>query len=167
MNIKNITITSLFSICCSIVNAQAIYDANGQYRGYTRTTPSGVTTIYNTQGQSIGSSQIDNGQTISICLMELIKALIRLFQHPCSQILQLTLHGKLRNQLWWKAGSGIHFCNYCDTLESLLAQSQVITGKDLIKRKEDKDKESALFQEALEFEERHRRPRTDEENWNY
>ena len=42
---------------------QAIYDANGQYRGYTQTSPSGVTTNYNTQGQSIGSSQIDNGQT--------------------------------------------------------------------------------------------------------
>lgn len=115
--------------------------------------------------KALALPKLTMGRQISICLMELIKALIRLFQHPCSQILQLTLHGKLRNQLWWKAGSGIHFCNYCDTLESLLAQSQVITGKDLIKRKE--DKELALFQEALEFEERHRRPRTDEENWNY
>lgn len=43
------------------------------------------------------------------------------------------------------------------TLESLLKESQVITGKDLIKRKEDKDKELALFKEALEFEERHRK----------
>ena len=43
------------------------------------------------------------------------------------------------------------------TLESLLKESQVITGKDLIKRKEDKEKELALFQEALEFEERHRK----------
>jgi hypothetical protein len=43
--------------------AQAIYDANGQYRGYQQTTPSGVTTTYNPQGQSIGSSQVDNGQT--------------------------------------------------------------------------------------------------------
>ena len=63
MNIKNITTTAIFSICCSVVNAQAIYDANGQYKGYTQTTPSGVTTTYNAQGQSIGSSQIDNGQT--------------------------------------------------------------------------------------------------------
>lgn len=47
----------------TIVYAQAIYDANGQYKGYSQTSPSGVTTIYNTQGQSIGSSQIDNGQT--------------------------------------------------------------------------------------------------------
>jgi hypothetical protein len=43
------------------------------------------------------------------------------------------------------------------TLESLLRESQVITGKDLIKRKEDKEKELALFQEALEFEQRHRK----------
>jgi uncharacterized membrane protein YgaE (UPF0421/DUF939 family) len=43
------------------------------------------------------------------------------------------------------------------TLESLLAQNQVITGKDLIQRKEDKAKEMALFKEALEFEERHRK----------
>jgi len=40
-------------------------------------------------------------------------------------------------------------------LISLLEESQVITGKDMIKRKE--DKELALFQEALEFEERHRK----------
>ncbi|MBT8572280.1 hypothetical protein G6726_05200 [Polynucleobacter paneuropaeus] len=44
------------------------------------------------------------------------------------------------------------------TLESLLKGSKVITGKDLIKRKEDKEKELALFQEAVEFEERHRKP---------
>lgn len=43
------------------------------------------------------------------------------------------------------------------TLESLLRESQVITGKDLIKRKEDKEKELALFQEASEFEERYRK----------
>lgn len=45
------------------------------------------------------------------------------------------------------------------TLESLLKESQVITGKDLIKRKEDEVKNLALFQEALEFEERHRKPK--------
>jgi len=45
------------------------------------------------------------------------------------------------------------------TLKSLLRESQVITGADLIKRKEDKDKELALFQEALDFEERHRKPK--------
>ena len=46
------------------------------------------------------------------------------------------------------------------TLESLLKESQVITGKDLIKRKENKEKELALFQEALEFEQRHRKSKT-------
>lgn len=50
-------------IASSSIFAQAIYDANGQYRGYSQTSPSGVTTIYNTQGQSVGSSQVDNGQT--------------------------------------------------------------------------------------------------------
>ncbi len=48
---------------CSGVFAQAIYDANGQYKGYTQTTPSGVTTTYTPSGQSVGSSQVDNGQT--------------------------------------------------------------------------------------------------------
>ena len=43
--------------------AQAIYDANGQYKGYSQTSPSGVTNTYNAQGQNTGSSQIDNGQT--------------------------------------------------------------------------------------------------------
>lgn len=43
--------------------AQALYDANGQYKGYQQTSPSGVTTTYTPQGQSIGSSQVDNGQT--------------------------------------------------------------------------------------------------------
>lgn len=45
------------------------------------------------------------------------------------------------------------------TLESLLKESQVITGKDLIRRRQDKDKELALFKEALEFEARHRKPK--------
>jgi hypothetical protein len=43
--------------------AQAIYDANGQYRGYQQTSPSGVTTMFSPQGQSLGSSQVGNGQT--------------------------------------------------------------------------------------------------------
>jgi hypothetical protein len=43
------------------------------------------------------------------------------------------------------------------TLASLLKDSKAITGKDLIKWKEDKDKELALFQEAQEYEERHRK----------
>ena len=45
------------------VFAQAIYDANGQYRGYSQTSSSGVTNTYNAQGQNTGSSQVDNGQT--------------------------------------------------------------------------------------------------------
>lgn len=45
------------------VAAQAIYDSNGQYRGYQQTSPSGVTNTYNAQGKNTGSSQIDNGQT--------------------------------------------------------------------------------------------------------
>ena len=45
------------------------------------------------------------------------------------------------------------------TLDSLLRESQVIMGKDLIKRKEAKEKELAIFKEALEFEERHRNRR--------
>ena len=43
--------------------AQAIYDANGQYKGYSQTSPSGVTNIYNSQGQNVQSFQTDNGQT--------------------------------------------------------------------------------------------------------
>jgi len=43
------------------------------------------------------------------------------------------------------------------TLESLLKDNQVITGKDLIKKIEDRKREQALFQEALEFEKRHRK----------
>lgn len=47
----------------SLALAQAIYDANGQYKGYQQTSPSGVTNTYNATGQNVGSSQIDNGQT--------------------------------------------------------------------------------------------------------
>lgn len=43
-------------------SAQAIYSASGQYLGYQQTSPSGVTTTYNATGQSLGSSQVDNGQ---------------------------------------------------------------------------------------------------------
>jgi len=45
------------------VAALAIYDANGQYKGYSQISPSGVTTTYTSSGQSVGSSQVDNGQT--------------------------------------------------------------------------------------------------------
>ena len=50
----------LFTGLCS---AQAIYDANGAYRGYSQTSPSGVTNVYNAQGQNTQSFQTDNGQT--------------------------------------------------------------------------------------------------------
>jgi hypothetical protein len=44
------------------VIAQAIYDTNRQYKSYSQLSPSGVTMTYNTQDQSMGSSQINNGQ---------------------------------------------------------------------------------------------------------
>ena len=54
----------LITFSCSIeAFAQAIYDASGQYKGYSQISPSGVTTIYSAQGQVIGSSQVDGGQT--------------------------------------------------------------------------------------------------------
>ena len=43
------------------------------------------------------------------------------------------------------------------TLDSLLKDQQVITGKDLIKRDKETEKQKALLQEAIEFEQRHRR----------
>lgn len=43
--------------------SQAIYDASGAYKGYSQTSPSGVTNIYNAQGQNTQSFQTDNGQT--------------------------------------------------------------------------------------------------------
>ncbi len=43
--------------------AQAIYGPNGEYKGYSQTSPSGVTNLYNAQGQNTQSFQTDNGQT--------------------------------------------------------------------------------------------------------
>ena len=43
------------------------------------------------------------------------------------------------------------------TLESLLTDHRVITGKDLIKREVEAEKQKALLQEAIEFEQRNRR----------
>lgn len=43
------------------------------------------------------------------------------------------------------------------TLESLLNDHQVITGKDLIKQDKEAEKQKALLQEAIEFEQRNRR----------
>lgn len=43
--------------------AQAVYGPQGQYQGYTQTSPSGVTNVYNAQGQNVQSFQTDSGQT--------------------------------------------------------------------------------------------------------
>ena len=43
--------------------AQNVYGPQGQYQGYTQTSPSGVTNVYNAQGQNVQSFQTDNGQT--------------------------------------------------------------------------------------------------------
>ena len=32
---------------------QAVYGPNGDYRGYTQTSPSGVTNVYNATGQNV------------------------------------------------------------------------------------------------------------------
>ena len=60
-------ITLLFVVQAALafrsVSAQAIYDSNGSYAGYSQTSPSGVTNIYNATGQNIQSFQTDNGQT--------------------------------------------------------------------------------------------------------
>ena len=45
------------------------------------------------------------------------------------------------------------------TLENLISESKVITGKELIKRTKAKEKELELLNQAIEFEERHRKPR--------
>lgn len=45
------------------------------------------------------------------------------------------------------------------TLESLLAEGQLISGRNVIEQNKLKEKELELFQQALEFEERHRKPR--------
>ena len=63
MSYKKTVYIYFLLLAFSEVNAQVIYDANGQYRGYQQTSPSGVTNTYNSMGQNVGSSQIDNGQT--------------------------------------------------------------------------------------------------------
>lgn len=50
-------------IFASVSWSQAIYDASGAYKGYSQTSPSGVTNIYNAQGQNTQSFQTDKGQT--------------------------------------------------------------------------------------------------------
>jgi hypothetical protein len=46
------------------------------------------------------------------------------------------------------------------TLDSLLKDQQVNTGKDLIKQAKDAEKQKALLQEAIKFEQRNRRVKT-------
>ena len=43
--------------------AQAIYGPTGNYVGYSQTSTSGVTNVYNAAGQNVQSFQTDNGQT--------------------------------------------------------------------------------------------------------
>ncbi len=43
------------------------------------------------------------------------------------------------------------------TLDSLLNDQQVITGKDLIQRAKEEERQKALLKEAIEFEQRNRR----------
>lgn len=45
------------------------------------------------------------------------------------------------------------------TLDSLLKDQQVISGKDLIKRHKEEEHQKALLKEAIEFEQRNRRRR--------
>jgi len=45
------------------------------------------------------------------------------------------------------------------TLDSLLKDQQVIAGKNLIKRAKEAEKQKALLEEAIEFEQRNRRTR--------
>ena len=55
------------AICLLFVSGaafgQAIYGPNGGYLGYSQTSPSGVTNVYNATGQNVQSYQTDNGQT--------------------------------------------------------------------------------------------------------
>ena len=54
---------AIFLVIPVITHAQAVYGPQGQYQGYTQTSPSGVTNLYNAQGQNTQSFQTNNGQT--------------------------------------------------------------------------------------------------------
>jgi len=56
-------ITAVLMFIPTLGFAQAAYGPQGQYQGYTQTSPSGVTNVYNAQGQNVQSFQTDNGQT--------------------------------------------------------------------------------------------------------
>ena len=59
----------------------------------------------------------------------------------------------------WSTGPTLQKDKAKPTLDSLLKDQQVITGKDLIKQAKDAEKQKALLQEAIEFEQRNRRKR--------
>ena len=66
MNMKYLITLFLIAQCVILArtaSAQAIYGPNGDYRGYSQTSPSGVTNVYNASGQNVQSLQTDNGQT--------------------------------------------------------------------------------------------------------
>jgi hypothetical protein len=50
-------------ILARTVTAQAIYGPTGNYLGYSQTSASGVTNVYNASGQNVQSFQTDQGQT--------------------------------------------------------------------------------------------------------
>jgi hypothetical protein len=50
-------------ILARTASAQAIYGPTGDYRGYSQTSPSVVTNVYNASGQNVQSFQTDSGQT--------------------------------------------------------------------------------------------------------
>ncbi len=54
---------AIFLVIPAITYAQAVYGPQGQYQGYTQTSPSGVSNVYNAQGQNVQSFQTDSGQT--------------------------------------------------------------------------------------------------------
>ena len=57
------SLTAVFLVIPALCFAQAVYGPQGQYQGYSQTSPSGVTNVYNSQGQNTQSFQTDNGQT--------------------------------------------------------------------------------------------------------
>lgn len=72
-------------------SAQAIYGPNGNYVGYSQTSPSGVTNVYNATGQNVQSFQTDKGQTNFYSPQGTIRALL-LPQSMWHLIPLLTLH---------------------------------------------------------------------------
>jgi len=56
-------ITAALMFVPALSFAQAVYGPQGQYLGYTQTSPSSVTNVYNAQGQNVRSFQTDNGET--------------------------------------------------------------------------------------------------------